>query len=186
MRRRLPSPATAQTVIPTLASLLAGAALVEGCAHVECGEQRADEVRAHGPRGTEALRRGELRQGLREVAVAAGLVAHGPATVPETTPAGAPVPVTPQPPPPPEVMAPGQMAVVTPQPPPPTQPDPTPPPRVDPPQRHPRRDPVAHPDPGGVTAGAPMPVTPAPPAPPPRGAMRGDFKSVGPAPIGER
>lgn len=98
-QRRRPSPALSHNAIPTLASLVAGAGIVQGCAPVACGEQRADEVRAHGPRGTDALRRGDLGDAVREVALAAGLVRHGDTRVLETRTAGAVEVVTPQPPP---------------------------------------------------------------------------------------
>lgn len=103
-QRRRPSPASSHNAIPTLASLVAGAGLAQGCAPVMCGEQRADEVRAHGPRGTEALRRGDLRDAVREVALAAGLARHGDTRVLETRTGGVPEPVTPQMPQPDEGM----------------------------------------------------------------------------------
>ncbi len=125
-QRRRPSPALSHNAIPTLASLVAGAGIVQGCAPVACGEQRADEVRAHGPRGTEALRRGDLGDAVREVALAAGLVRHGDTRVLETRTAGAVEVVTPQPPPTDEgmprpgsrrrVWSPPPRAVVTPPP----------------------------------------------------------------------
>ena len=68
-QRRRPSPASSHNAIPTLASLVAGAGLAQGCAPVMCGEQRADEVLAHGPRGTESAlamapsRRGDRAKG---------------------------------------------------------------------------------------------------------------------------
>lgn len=180
MRRRLPSPASARSTLPTLASLLAAGTLVEGCAHVECGEERIDEVRAHGPRGVSSLREGRVRDGLREIAVASGVLGHSATQVEPVHAAGAEAPVTvapvtstPEP-----VLAPGQMMVVTPQPevnPPP----PPPPPEVRrPPTVH--RDPFVRPPDPRPLGGAPMPVTP----PPRREALRGDMKSVGADPIG--
>lgn len=124
MTRRIPSPATAPTPLPTLASLLAAGTLAQGCAPVECGDARIDEVRAHGPRGVAALRAGRVREGLREVAVASGALPHsatrvGPVQAPGAEAVVTPQPVTTQPVPTPEpTMAPGQMMVVTPRPPP--------------------------------------------------------------------
>ncbi|MFO0626581.1 MAG: hypothetical protein U0325_13285 [Polyangiales bacterium] len=48
----------------------------------------------HGPRGTAALRRGDLTTALREVATAAGLVGHNDTRVLETRVSGAAEPVT--------------------------------------------------------------------------------------------
>ncbi len=164
-QRRRPSPAPSHNAIPTLASLVAGAGIVQGCAPVECGEQRADEVRVHGPRGTEALRRGDLGDAAREVAIAAGLVRHGATRVVEMRSAGIAVPVTPQMAQPDEGMPrPGSRRRVRAgagpvgvTPPPPSQVPPPPSPR--------HRDPFATPPPPSVPlGGAPMPVTPQPPS----------------------
>ena len=112
--RRKPTPAPAPTTLPTLATMLAVGALVEGCAHVECGDERVDEVRAHGPRAVESLRAGQVRDGLRQVAVATGLVGHVATRVEPVRTAGAVAPVTLEPTHPTDTIpAPGQMAVVT-------------------------------------------------------------------------
>lgn len=177
--RRKPTPAPAPSTLPTLATMLAVGALVEGCAQVECGDERVDELRAHGPRAVESMRAGRGLEGLREVAVATGLVGHVATRVEPVRTAGAIAPVTLEPSTQPSdtMPAPGQMAVVTPQ------PEVTPPPPPPPREHRPptvRRDPfVRGPDPV-PTAGAPMPVTPTPP--PRREALRGDFKSVGAEP----
>lgn len=94
MRPRSPKPATSSSPLPSLVTLLAGVAAVEGCAPVACGGERVDELAAHGPRSTDALRRGELRDGLREVAIAVGLLPHGATRIDNVTPGGAPPPVT--------------------------------------------------------------------------------------------
>lgn len=166
-QRRRPTPAPSHNAIPTLASLVAGAGLAQGCAPVACGEQRADEVRVHGPRGTEALRRGDLGDAVREVALAAGLERHGDTRVLETRTAGAVEVVTPQPPPTDEGMPrPGSRRRVW-----------SPPPRdeVTPPPPPPQGPPPAsneHRDPSGVTPSEPralrgriMTVTPRPRSP---------------------
>jgi hypothetical protein len=164
-QRRRPSPASSHNAIPTLASLVAGAGIAQGCAPVECGPQRADEVRVHGPRGTEALRRGDLGDAVREVAIAAGLVRHGATQVFETRTAGAVEVVTPQPPPPDEGMPrPGSRRRVRAG----ARPigvTPPPPSQVPPPPSPQHRDPFATPPPPSVPlGGAPMPVTPQPPS----------------------
>lgn len=162
---RKPVTATVARPIPTLAALLAGAAASQGCAHIECGESRADELRAHGPGGVQALREGRVRQGIREIAVAAGAVSHTQTQVPEVhRPGEAPAvtvtpPVSPVDEPP--ITARGRVASVGPspvQPPPVVRPPVVQPPRqrVTPP--HPERPP--HPPPMTHTAGAPMRVGP--------------------------
>lgn len=165
-QRRRPSPAPSHNAIPTLASLVASAGIVQGCAPVVCGEQRADEVRAHGPRGTEALRRGDLGDAVREVALAAGLVRHGATRVFETRTGGVAEPVTPQLPQPDEGMPrPGSRRRVRAAPPPAEVTPPPPPPRV-PPRPSPRhRAPFVTPPESFPLGGAPMPVTPQPPSP---------------------
>ncbi len=159
-QRRRPSPAPSHNAIPTLASLVAGAGIAQGCAPVECGEQRADEVRAHGPRGTEALRRGALGDAVREVALAAGLVRHGDTRVIETRTGGVPEPVTLQLPQPDEGMPrpESRRRVLSPPPPRDEAPPPPPPPPSD-----------QHRAPDGVTPSEPralrgrvMTVTPRP------------------------
>lgn len=164
-QRRRPSPAPSHNAIPTLASLVAGAGIATGCAPVECGPQRADEVRVHGPRGTEALRRGDLGGAAREVAIAAGLVRHGATQVFETRTAGAVGPVTPQPPPLADegMPRPGSRRRVRAAHPPDGAPPP-PPSQVPPPPSPRHRDPFASPPPSVPLGGAPMPVTPQPPS----------------------
>lgn len=163
-QRRRPSPAPSHNAIPTLASLVAGAGIAQGCAPLECGEQRADEVRVHGPRGTEALRRGELGDAAREVAIAAGLLRHGATRVFETRTAGAAEPVTPQMPSPPDegMPRPGSRRRVRAAHPP-DEVTPPPPSQVPPPPPQ-HRDPFASPPPPVPLGGAPMPVTPLPPS----------------------
>lgn len=162
---RKPVTATVTRPIPTLAALLAGAAVSQGCAHIECGESRADELRAHGPGGVQALRDGRVRQGLQEIAVAAGALSHAHTQVPEVhRPGEAPAvtvtpPVSPVDEPP--ITARGRVASVGPspvQPPSAVRPDVVqpPPPRV----RSPRPERPAHPPPMTHTAGAPMRVGP--------------------------
>lgn len=94
MPPRRPVPATAGRPLPSLLSLLAGGTLVEGCAPVECGTARIDEVAAHGPRGAESLSRGDLRQGLQEVAIAVGALPHQTTDLSGIAVGGAPPPVT--------------------------------------------------------------------------------------------
>lgn len=167
-QRRRPSPALSHNAIPTLASLVAGAGIVQGCAPVACGEQRADEVRAHGPRGTEALRRGDLGDAVREVALAAGLVRHGDTRVLETRTGGVPEPVTPQMPQPDEGMPlPGSRRRVWSPPPRDEVTPPPPPPQVPPPAWNEHRDPP------GVTPSEPR-------------ALRGRVMSVTPRPRSPR
>lgn len=130
-RRPIAAPRCAP--IPSLLTFVAGVAAVEGCAPVECGGERIDELAAHGPSGAEALRRGELRSGLRQVAVAAGILPHSATRVDLVTPGGAPPPVTEtpvqppggisiagptQPPPEPRIEPEGGIRAVTPTPPP--------------------------------------------------------------------
>lgn len=114
MSQRSPRPALTSRPLPTLAGLLAGAAALEGCAPIECGGARADELAAHGPQGAEALGRGELRRGLHEVAVAVGLVPHTATHVPPIAMGGAPPLVTQTPL---QIQPPGGISAVTPEPP---------------------------------------------------------------------
>lgn len=165
---RKPVTATVTRPIPTLAALLAGAAAAEGCAHVECGETRADELRAHGPASVDALRQGRVRDGLREIAVAAGARPHdatqvpevrGPGEVPAVTTVPEPLPLPPTTTRP--ITARGRVRSVGPSP---VQPRPVLRPPVVPPPRErvePSPRPERPPPPPVVhTAGAPMPVTP--------------------------
>lgn len=158
---RKPVTATVTRPIPTLAALLAGAAAAEGCAHVECGETRADELRAHGPTSIDALRQGRVRDGLREIAVAAGARPHDATQVPEVHRPGEAPAVTTAPPPPlsplplPETSHPitarGRVRSVGPSPAPGEVPAPT---------LRRRVSPRPHPPPPVVTGGAPMRVGP--------------------------
>ncbi|MEZ4391333.1 MAG: hypothetical protein R3A48_09580 [Polyangiales bacterium] len=116
MRPRSPKPATSSSPLPSLVTLLAGVAAVEGCAPVTCGNERVDELAAHGPRSTDALRRGELRDGLREVAVAVGLLPHGATRIDTVTPGGAPPPITVTPVPEPAPQPPGGIRAAAPAP----------------------------------------------------------------------
>lgn len=158
---RKPVAAPVARPIPTLAAMLAGAAAAQGCAHIECGESRVDELRAHGGASVDALRDGRVRDGLREIAVATGVRAHSTTQVPEVhRPGESPAvtvapPVSPQDEPP--MTARGRVAAVGVSP---VQPPPvvvSPPPRVRPPpprERPPQPVRVPH------TAGAPMRVSP--------------------------
>ncbi len=95
---RRPRPAAQSTALPTLGAALAAAA-AQGCEAPACGDTRADEVRAHGPRAVDGARQGRTEDMLREIAIAVGLRAHRGTRPdgPELTPAGAvPVP-TPEP-----------------------------------------------------------------------------------------
>jgi hypothetical protein len=114
---RKPIAAPVARPIPTLAAVLAGAAASPGCAPVECGETRADELRAHGSVSVDALREGRVRAGLREIAVATGALRHGATQVPEVHGPGEAPAVTPMPVPVPEpVTARGRVATVGPSP----------------------------------------------------------------------
>lgn len=115
MSPRRPTPARSSTSLPSLATILATAAVAEGCAPVECGGERIDELAAHGPRGAEALGRGNVSQGLREVAIAVGAIRHG-THVPSVSVGGAPPPVTQTPVPPPQIQPPGGVSAVDPAP----------------------------------------------------------------------
>lgn len=160
-QRRRPSPAPSHNAIPTLASLVAGAGLVQGCAPAVCGEQPADEVRAHGPRGIEALRQGELGDAVREIAIAAGFVRHPVTRLIESHTGGVPDSVTPLMPPPDEGMprAGARSRVWSPPPP---RDEVTPPPASN-----------EHRDPSGVTPSEPR-------------ALRGRVMSVTPRPRSPR
>lgn len=163
---RKPVAAVVARPIPSLAAMLAGAAAAQGCAHIECGESRVDELRAHGPAGVQALRDGRVRDGLHQIAVASGAVAHSPTQVPEVhRPGEAPaVTVTPPASPvdEPPMTARGRVASVGPSP---VRPPPVPPPpAVDPPRPRvrptPRRERPPEPERVMHTAGAPMRVGP--------------------------
>lgn len=116
MSPRRPTAARSTTSLPSLATLLATAAVAEGCAPMECGGERIDELAAHGPRGAEALGRGNVSQGLREVAIAVGAIRHD-THAPSIAVGGAPPPVTQTPVPPPQIQPPGGIAAVNPAPP---------------------------------------------------------------------
>ncbi|MFO0624031.1 MAG: hypothetical protein U0325_00320 [Polyangiales bacterium] len=154
---RKPVAAAVAHPIPTLAAMLAGAAAAQGCAHVECGETRGDELRAHGAASVDALRQGRVLDGLREIAVATGVRPHQTTHVPEVHRPGEAPAVAPQPLPLPPRLGPltgrarGRVAIVDPTPVEPPAPPPPPPPR--PRRRTPPRPPIA-------TAGAPMQVGP--------------------------
>ena len=160
---RKPVAAVVARPIPTLAAMLAGAAAAQGCAHVECGESRVDELRAHGDASVDALRDGRVRDGLREIAVATGVRAHSSTQVPEVhRPGESPAvtvtsPASPRDEPP--MTARGRVASVGPSP---VQP----PPVVEPPRPRvrptPTRERPPHPVPTPHTAGAPMRVGPGP------------------------
>ncbi len=96
MPPRRPTPARSSTSLPSLATILATAAVAEGCAPMECGGERIDELAAHGPRGAEALGRWNVSQGLREVAVAVGALRHD-TRVPSVSVGGAPAARDPDP-----------------------------------------------------------------------------------------
>lgn len=152
---RRPRPAAQSTALPTLGAALAAVA-AQGCEAPACGDTRADEVRAHGPRAVDGARQGRAEDMLREIAIAVGLRAHRGTRPdgPELTPAGA-VPV---PTPEPRVTA-GEAAPVT--------PTPTRPLDVD----------------GGIRAVDPTPRTPPPPSPPrvrPRPQVSGGARAVTP------
>ncbi|MFO0627702.1 MAG: hypothetical protein U0325_18990 [Polyangiales bacterium] len=115
MSPRRPAPARSSTSLPSLATLLATAAVAEGCAPVECGAERIDELAAHGPRGAESLGRGNVAQGLREIAVAVGAVRHE-THAPPIALGGAPPPVTQTPVPTPQIQPPGGIGAVAPTP----------------------------------------------------------------------
>lgn len=143
---RRPRPAAQSTALPTLGAALAAAA-AQGCEAPACGDTRADEVRAHGPRAIDGARQARTEDMLREIAIAVGLRAHRGTRPdgPELTPAGA-VPV---PTPEPRVTA-GEAAPVSPTP---VSPTPVRPLDVD----------------GGIRAVDP---TPRRPPPPPRARPR--------------
>jgi hypothetical protein len=116
MPPRRPSPAPRSSSLPTLASLLATAAVAEGCAPMECGGERIDELAAHGPRGAESLGRGNVSQGLREIAIAVGALPHN-TRVGTISVGGAPPPVTQTPvTPQPQIQPPGGISAVDPAP----------------------------------------------------------------------
>lgn len=71
-----PSPAVMSTTLPPLSALLAAVGAAPGCAPIECGSARVDELGAHGPEALASFKRGALLAGLREVATAAGWSAH--------------------------------------------------------------------------------------------------------------
>lgn len=115
MPPRRPAPARSSTSLPSLATLLATAAVAEGCAPVECGGERIDELAAHGPRGAASLGRGNVSQGLREIAIAVGALPHH-TRVPPISMGGAPPPVTQTPVPTPQIQPPGGVSAVDPAP----------------------------------------------------------------------
>jgi hypothetical protein len=149
---RRPRPATQSTALPTLGAALAAAA-AQGCEAPACGDTRADEVRAHGPRAVDEGRRGRGEAMLREVAIAVGLRAHRGTRPdgPELTPAGAAPVHTPEP----RVTA-GEAAPVT--------PTPVRPVDVD----------------GGIRAVDPTPPAPPPPRVRPRPQVSGGARAVTP------
>lgn len=150
---RRPRPAAQSTALPTLGAALAAVA-AQGCEAPACGDTRADELRAHGPRAIDGARQGRTEELLREIALAVGLRAHRGTRPdgPELTPAGA-VPV---PTPEPRVTA-GEAAPVS--------PTPVRPPDVD----------------GGIRAVDPTPPTPPPPrVRPPRAHVSGGARAVTP------
>lgn len=99
MTPRRPRPASECSSLPTLGALLASPALLAGCHGPVCGGERVDELRAHAPDASRALRQGELSSAARDIAVALGLTAHTSARREGLQVAGA-APVV-QPPPPP-------------------------------------------------------------------------------------
>lgn len=91
---RAPRSASHQTRFPSLVAVIAGGALVPACHEVECGTTRADELQAHGSGSMRELRNGQVREAMREIGVATGIVAH---RTTQATAAGAVAPVTPTP-----------------------------------------------------------------------------------------
>lgn len=159
MERR-PRPASATTLLPTLATVLAA----QGCETPVCGDTPSDEVRRHGPDAIRLARSGQGAEAAREVAVALGLRGH---TATRVDVAGA-APITRAEPP---IAAPGEAPEVTSVPPqapeggirpvqtdPPNLPRPggLRPTRVDPPQvpQAPQRPQIA-PRPRHISGGAP-------------------------------
>src|SRR4051812_5723881 len=96
---RAPRAAGYGTRLPTLATLLAGGAVVPACHDPECGATRASELEAHGARVIPAAREGRAGEALRELGVALGVTAHTSTRVPDPTVAGRMRAVTPSAPP---------------------------------------------------------------------------------------
>lgn len=173
---RTPRPSAYEARFPALAVVLASGVALPACHDPECGDARADELERHGENSLRNVTNGRVTDGLRELGVALGLVAHDRTTVPEVHSAGAAPAVQPTPPPvaPPAnapedpVLAPsGSVSVTSPAPLP-----PRPPPAV-------RTTPAGpHGSPG--VRGARRPVAPTPTAPPT--APQGGEARVSPLP----